>query len=122
MRHNPGSGVYRWHALNFEACKIGQFDPKTESFKELTLPGAEATPYALAIDKNHTVWYSSEHLDVIGNLDPKTRRVTEYPFPQAENTLREFYLDAQERMWFGSPANKKVGYFYLAGGMGRASR
>jgi streptogramin lyase len=46
--------------------------------------------------------------------------VTEYPFPQAENTLREFYLDAQGRMWFGTPANNKVGYFYLAGALQRA--
>jgi hypothetical protein len=34
---------------------------------------------------------------------------------QAENTMREFILDAQGRMWFGTPANNKVGYFYLAG-------
>ena len=103
-----------WFA-EFLAGKIAQFDPKTETFKEFPLPGPEATPYALGIGRNHTLWYSSEHLDVIGNLDPKTGRVTEYPFPQAENTMREFYLDAQGRMWFGTPANNKVGYFYLAG-------
>jgi virginiamycin B lyase len=108
-----------WFA-EFQAGKIAQFDPKTETFKEFALPGPETTPYALAIDKNHTLWYSSEHLDVIGNLDPKTGHVTEYPFPQAENTMREFYLDAQGRMWFGTPANNKVGYFYLAGSMPRA--
>jgi hypothetical protein len=28
--------------------------------------------------------------------------------------MREFYLDDQGRMWFGTPANNKVGYFYLA--------
>jgi streptogramin lyase len=66
------------------------------------------------------VWYSSEHLDIIGSLDPKSGHVTEYPFPQAENTMREFYLDAQGRMWFGTPANNKVGYFYLAGKSSRA--
>ena len=104
----------------FQAGKIGHFDPKTETFQEFTLPGPEATPYALEIAANHTLWYSSEHLDVIGNLDPKSGRVTEYPFPQAENTMREFYLDAQGRMWFGSPANNKVGYFYLAGSTQRA--
>ena len=108
-----------WFA-EFQAGKIGQFDPKTETFKEFALPGPETTPYALAIAKNHTLWYSSEHLDVIGNLDPKSGHVTEYPFPQAENTMREFYLDAQGRMWFGTPANNKVGYFYLAGATPRA--
>jgi virginiamycin B lyase len=103
-----------WFA-EFKSGAIGRFDPKTETIKEFPLPGPEATPYALGVDKNHTVWYSSEHLDVIGNLDPKTGHVTEYPFPQAENTMREFFTDSQGRMWFGSPANEKVGYFYLAG-------
>ncbi len=108
-----------WFA-EFQAGKIGHFDPKTETFKEFTLPGPEATPYALEIARNGTLWYSSEHLDVIGNLDPKSGHVTEYPFPQAENTMREFFLDAQGRMWFGTPANNKVGYFYLAGAGTRA--
>ena len=27
--------------------------------------------------------------------------------------MREFYLDDQGRMWFGTPANNKVGYFYI---------
>jgi len=102
-----------WFA-EFRSGAIGRFDPKTETFKEYSLPGPEATPYALGIDNKHTLWYSSEHMDVIGNLDPKTGRVTEYPFPQSENTMREFFTDAQGRMWFGSPANNKVGYFYLA--------
>jgi virginiamycin B lyase len=109
-----------WFA-EFQAGKIGHFDPRTESFQEYALPGPEATPYALEIGRDHTLWYSSEHLDVIGNLDPKTGHVTEYPFPQPENTMREFYLDAQGRMWFGTPANNKVGYFYLAGSSQRAS-
>ena len=110
-----------WFA-EFKSGAIGRFDPKTETIKEYALPGPEATPYALGIDRNHTVWYSSEHMDVIGNLDPKTGHVTEYPFPQSENTMREFFTDAQGRMWFGSPANNKVGYFYLVGASERAGK
>ena len=115
-RINIGPDGMVWFA-EFNAGNLGRFDPKTETFKEFPLPGPgpEATPYALGVDKNGTVWYSSEHLDVVGNLDPKTGRVIEYPFPQSENTMREFFSDAQGRMWFGSPANNKVGYFYLAG-------
>ena len=29
--------------------------------------------------------------------------------------MREFFTDDKGRMWFGSPANNKVGYFYIAG-------
>jgi streptogramin lyase len=51
---------------------------------------------------------------VVGRLDPNTGQVTEYPFPQSENTMREFIPDSEGRMWFASPANNKVGYFYLS--------
>jgi len=71
------------------------------------------TPYALGIDRDHKVWYSSEWMDVIGRLDPDTGEVTEFPIPHAENSMRDFFLDAQGRMWFGSPANDRVGYFYV---------
>jgi streptogramin lyase len=53
-------------------------------------------------------------MDVVGRLDPNSGQVTEYPFPQSENTMREFIPDSEGRMWFASPANNKVGYFYLA--------
>ncbi len=102
-----------WFA-EFKAGAIGRFDPKTQGFREFPLPGPEATPYALGIDLAGAVWYSSEHMDVIGRLDPGTGKVTEFPFPQSENTMREFFADLQGRLWFGTPANNKVGYFYLA--------
>jgi virginiamycin B lyase len=98
----------------YTAGKLAHFDPKTEHFTEYELPGPEATPYALGIGRDHTIWYSSEYMDYIGRLDPATGKVTKYPVPQSENTMREFYLDDQGRMWFGTPANNKVGYFYLA--------
>jgi CHAD domain len=77
--------------------------------------GRQPTPYALGIDRDGKAWYSSEYMDVIGRLDPDTGKVVEYPFPHAENSLRDFFMDDKGRMWFGSPANDKVGYFYLAG-------
>jgi virginiamycin B lyase len=104
-----------WFA-EFGAGKIGRFDPKTETFREYPLPGAEPTPYALGIARDGNVWFSSEQMDFIGCLDPKTGKVTQYPFPHSENAMREFLPDSQGRMWYGSAPNNKVGYFYLASG------
>jgi virginiamycin B lyase len=98
----------------YQSGKVGKFDPATKSFEEWQLPGAEPTPYAFEVDAKGFVWYSSEHLDVIGRLDPNTGRVTEFPVPYSENTMREFFKDGQGRMWYGTPANNRVGYFYLA--------
>jgi virginiamycin B lyase len=110
-----------WMA-EFKGGKIARFDPGTETFKEYSLRGPDATPYALGIDRQHYVWYSSEELDIVGRLDPKTGNVVEFPFPHSENTMREFLPDAQGRMWWASPANNKVGYFYLAGATERAMK
>jgi virginiamycin B lyase len=99
----------------FQAGKIGRFDPKTKTFKEWTLPGPDATPYAFGVDKNHYVWYSSEQLDVMGRLDPTTGEILEYPFPQSETAMRELLPDSQGRLWFATPPNNKVGYFYVVG-------
>jgi virginiamycin B lyase len=107
-----GDGVV-WFA-EFEAGKISAFDPRTERFKEYDLPGPRPTPYALGVGSDHMIWYSSEWQDVLGRLDPATGQVTEYPIPHAENSMRDFFMDDKGRLWFGSPANDRVGYFYLA--------
>jgi virginiamycin B lyase len=101
-----------WFA-EFDGGKIGRLDPKTGAIVEFQLPGPKPTSYALGIDRDGKVWYSSEYMDVVGRLDPDIGKVVEYPFTHAE--LRDFFVDDRGRMWFGSPANDKVGYFFLAG-------
>ena len=93
--------------------RIDRFDPQTHVFKEYKLPGPDPTPYALGIDDNGYIWYSSDDMDVVGRLDPKTGNVTEYPYVHAENMMKEFFMDKQGHMWYGSAPNNKVGYFYL---------
>lgn len=119
-----------WFA-EFQAGKVGRFDPKTQAFKEWALPGSkpgpypdaengpypigsDPAPYAFKLDQKGNAWYAGVSTDTIGRLDPNNGKVTEFPFPHAELTSREFFLDAQGHMWFGSAGNDKVGYFYLA--------
>jgi streptogramin lyase len=47
------------------AGQIGRFDSLTETFKNYALPGPIASPYAMNLDRNHYIWYSSEHLDEV---------------------------------------------------------
>lgn len=97
----------------YAAGKIGRLDPSTGAFKEYQLPGGQPTPYGVVANQ-YGVWYSSEKMDVIGRVDPDTGKITLYPFSHFENTIRELRLDTQGRIWYGTPANNKVGYFYLA--------
>lgn len=106
----------------YSAGKIGRFDPKTETFKEYVLPGPGQTPYGIAIDKKGGVWFSSYQTDVIEHLDPNTGVVTQYPFDHPEITNRELNVDRDGRIWYTSPANNKVGYFYIPGSDAMASK
>ena len=103
-----------WFSSRRQRDNIGRFDPKTETFKTFPLPGPSPSSYALNIDRDHYVWYSSTNQDTIGRLDPKTGQVLEYPFPHSEGLMREFFYDSQGRMWYATPTNNRVGYFYLA--------
>ena len=91
----------------------GRLDPETETFKEFDLPGPDPSPYAIGIDRNHMIWYSSHDQDTLNMLDPKTGQVVEYPYPHSEISMREFFLDSKGRMWNGSSVNNKVGYWYI---------
>jgi virginiamycin B lyase len=88
-------------------------DVKTETFREYALPGPEASPYAITVDKDRMIWYSSHEQDTINRLDPKSGEVMEYPYPHAEISMREFFRDKKGRVWYASSANNKVGYFYI---------
>jgi len=56
--------------------KIARFDPKTETFKEYSLPGNSPSPYAFDLDKSGRLWYSNMHEDVVGCVDPKIGRAS----------------------------------------------
>ena len=110
----------RFGSANSMPASSRHFDPKTETFKEYTLPGPDPTPYAMGIDADGNIWYDSHHQDTVGMFNPKTEKVTEYPFPHSELCMREFFLDKQGRMWYGTNPNNRVGYFYLTGKKGSA--
>jgi virginiamycin B lyase len=77
------------------------------------LPGPSPSPYAIYLDKDHMIWYSSHEQDTLNRLDPKTGDVIEYPYPHSEVSMREMFMDSQGRIWYASSVNNKVGYWYI---------
>ena len=92
--------------------QLGKLDPATGKFTEYPLPGPEASPYAIGIDRDNMVWYSSHEQDTMNRFDPKSGQVTEYPYPHSEISMREFFLDKKGRLWYASSVNNKVGYIF----------
>jgi virginiamycin B lyase len=101
-----------WFGDYFQG-NLTRFDPKTQTFKEFSLPGPMPTPYGIGVDHNDNLWYASMYTDVIGKLDPKTGKVIEYPTPYGERGTRDMFEDAQGRMWYGAQPYGKVGYVRL---------
>jgi virginiamycin B lyase len=93
------------------AGQIGRFDPQTETFKEFPLPGPDATPYGIGVDRNDFVWCASYDNDTLARLDPASGTVTEFPLPYSGNEIREILRDSDGRMWYGTSFNDKIGYF-----------
>jgi len=98
----------------FNADKLASFDPATQVFTEHVLPSPEASPSAMAFDADGYLWYSSYNTDAIVRFDTKTGKAIRYPFPHSESGIDEFSRDSAGRLWFASPANNKVGYFFLS--------
>ena len=92
---------------------LAMFFLQGATIKEFPLPRPGAFPHDVAVAKDGSVWYTDQHNSFIGHLDPATGKVVEYPYPHVDS-MRDFFLDEAGRMWFGSPANDKIGYFYVA--------
>jgi streptogramin lyase len=95
--------------------KIGRFEPKTKTFKEISLPDQDPSPYAIGIDRNDLVWFNSDRDDIVERLDLTSHEIIEYPFPYAEIGIREIRRDEKRRTWFTSPANNKIVFLILPG-------
>lgn len=59
---------------------LGRFDPKTEKFREYSLP-KDSGPHGLVADKNGNIWYTANSAGYVGKLDPKTGDVQQFKMP-----------------------------------------
>ena len=88
---------------------LGRFDPKTETFKEYTLP-PHSGPHGLLADKDGNVWFTANFGAYIGKLDPRTGKVSKYPMP--DPNARDPHtpiLDGPDRIFFTVQSANMVG-------------
>lgn len=89
---------------------LGRFDPETGAVREWRTPaGADARPYALAVDDRNRVWFvetGPEPNRFVG-FDPKSEEfVAVEEIPSGAGAVRHMVFDAPKRViWFGTDAN-----------------
>ncbi|MSQ23957.1 MAG: lyase [Chloroflexi bacterium] len=92
----PGQGTRRvwsdslgrqWIA-EYNARKIGRYDPASGDWAEWTVPGANARPYAIYVDELDKIWISDTGADTVVRFDPETEAFTTIPISRPSNVAQ----------------------------------
>jgi len=106
-RHGDSVWVGEYFAGN-----LAKIDIHTKKVTEYKVPdGRYSHPYAVAVDKNHMVWFSISNADQIGRFDPTTEEFTKYPLPTRGTEARDINVDnstTPPTIWVSYNASNKI--------------
>ena len=89
----------------YQANRIGMFDPKTEKIQEWELPSPFSGPYDVFLDKNGYAWTAGMTTDRVARLNPKTVEIIEYLLPRRTNIRRVEVDDSTNPVTFWTGDN-----------------
>jgi streptogramin lyase len=89
----------------YQANRIGMFDPKTERIQEWEIPTPFSGPYDVYPDKYGYAWTGGMTTDRVVRLDPKTGEIVEYLLPRTTNIRRVEVDDSTEPVAFWTGDN-----------------
>ena len=73
----------------WNAGKLGVYDPATRGWREWPLPGNRPQAYAVYVDDRDQVWVSDFAANALVRFDPATERFTTLPLPGASANVRQ---------------------------------
>jgi virginiamycin B lyase len=91
----------------WNAGKVGVYDPSRRRWREWKLPGAGAMPYAVFVDDRDKVWLSDFAANALVRFDPATSRFTRVRLPSAAAAVRQIHGRAGE-VWGAESATDKL--------------
>ena len=102
----PGQGARRvWSdskgrlwVSEWNAGRLGRYDPAAERWQEWTLPGQRPQPYAVYVDDRDLVWLSDFAANALVRFDPAAERFTSFPLPTADGQVRQL-LGRPGELW-----------------------
>jgi virginiamycin B lyase len=115
----PGQGARRvwmdsrsraWIS-EWDAGKIGMFDPRTGRWREWKLPGPSPMPYAIYVDERDHVWVSDFGANALVRFDPRTSRFTRVPLPSPGADVRQL-LGRPGEVWGAESGTDKLVVVY----------
>ncbi len=92
----------------WDAARVGRYDPKTRRWREWRLPGANPMPYAVYVDERDAVWLTDFGSNALVRFDPRTGRFTTLRLPTAGAAVRQLLGRPGEVWGAESGADKLV--------------
>jgi virginiamycin B lyase len=82
----------------WNAGRVGVYDPARRRWGEWRLPGPSPQPYAVYVDNRDIVWLSDFGANAIVRFDPRTQRFTQIRLPSSPANVRQL-LGRPGELW-----------------------
>jgi len=73
----------------WNAGRVGVYDPGTRQWREWPLPGSGPRAYAVFVDDRDRIWLTDFGANALVSFDPATERFTTYPLPGSGADVRQ---------------------------------
>jgi virginiamycin B lyase len=91
----------------WNAGRLGRYDPAVRRWQEWPLPGQTPQPYAVYVDDRDMVWLSDFAANALVRFDPASQRFTSFPLPTPDSRVRQL-LGRPGELWGAASAVDKL--------------
>jgi virginiamycin B lyase len=91
----------------WNAGKLGMYNPRTRRWREWRLPGSNPMPYAVYVDEKDIVWLSDFGSNALVRFNPATSRFTRLRLPTAGADVRQI-LGRRGEVWGAESGTDKL--------------
>ena len=91
----------------WNAGRLGVFDPASSRWREWTLPGSVPRAYSVYVDERDQVWVSDFAANSLLRFDPATERFTTVDLPGGRADVRQMLGRAGE-VWGAASAQDRL--------------
>jgi virginiamycin B lyase len=91
----------------WNAGKVGMYDPRTKGWREWSVPGSNPMIYAVFVDDRDQVWLTDFGANALWRFDPATRRFTKVQLPSPDAAVRQL-LGRPGEVWGAESGTDKL--------------